>query len=168
MTSISVRLATIEDADAYGVLLAKVFSQNLPTLIPRSGAPSDQQIASFVTTHDGIKSALFLAIVDNTIVGSLNLTRHARPQVDHVVSLGMNVAKEMRGQGVGKTLLQTALEWVKVRRFAERIELEVLENNFAGIRLYEQFGFVLEGRKECSVKQESGYVATLMYAAVLL
>jgi RimJ/RimL family protein N-acetyltransferase len=64
----------------------------------------------------------------------------------HVGRLGMGLLPAYRGQGLGRRLLREVVR----RVFASgllRIELEVFASNLAAIRLYEQEGFVTEGRK---------------------
>ncbi len=164
---ISIAIANAADVDDYSAFLSALFAENLPTLVPRAQEPSREQVASFISTHDGRVSALVLGRLGGSLVGSLNLTRSARPQTEHVVHVGLNVAKAWRGQGVGRTLLTHALEWAKTRSFAERLELEVLENNIPAIRLYEDVGFVKEGTKARAIKREREYLASHVYALVL-
>lgn len=57
----------------------------------------------------------------------------------------MGVLKDYRGQGVGRQLLTECID--RVHEFGlEKLELEVFADNLAAIRLYEKFGFVMEGR----------------------
>lgn len=167
MLPVEVRFASAADVQAYGDLLTAIFAESLPTLVPRAAEHTQQQLAAFIRTHDGTDSALFVAESGGALVGSLNLTRLNRPQIDHVVLLGLNVANAARRRGVGKALLSHGLQWARRNRFAERVELEVLENNVPAIRLYQQFGFIHEGTKVRAVKRGSEYLSSEIYATIL-
>lgn len=93
------------------------------------------------------------------IVGSAGL--HAvspLPRRRHVVMLGISVAAEAQGQGVGKALMQGlcgyADRWMQV----QRIDLEVYSDNARAIALYRQFGFVREGMRRGFALRDGAYV----------
>ena len=60
--------------------------------------------------------------------------------------LTVGVRPEARGAGAGRRLVQAALEAVRADG-AERVFLEVAEDNLAALRLYDGFGFVEVGRR---------------------
>src|ERR1700716_3057746 len=45
------------------------------------------------------------------IVGRLSLARDSHPASGHVADLGLMVAKNARGHGVGRALLEAAVDW---------------------------------------------------------
>ena len=67
-----------------------------------------------------------------------------RPVFNHAWVLGMGVIGLYRGQGIGKSLLNSALAKAKQKGLT-RIELTVRESNKAAIALYKKFGFAIEG-----------------------
>ncbi|HYP23504.1 MAG TPA: GNAT family N-acetyltransferase [Actinomycetota bacterium] len=79
-----------------------------------------------------------VATVDGEIAGQLGLTGAGRMQ------LGMWVAQEWRGKGVGSALVRAALEHARANG-AYKVSLEVWPHNAAAIALYEKFGFEREG-----------------------
>ena len=85
-----------------------------------------------------------VAELDGEPVGLLGLTLYTRRRA-HVGSLGMAVQRDLQGQGIGRLLLATAVDladnWYNLRR----LELEVYTDNAPAIRLYESFGFEIEG-----------------------
>jgi putative acetyltransferase len=87
----------------------------------------------------------FVAEVDGRVVGNLGLRVEAPPRRRHVGSVGMAVHDDFQNQGVGSALVAAALDladnWLGLRR----IELTVYVDNPAAIRLYEKFGFTIEG-----------------------
>lgn len=69
------------------------------------------------------------------------------------------VKKDYRKKGVGSALLKDLIEKEKDLSF---ISLEVRKSNTAAIRLYEKFGFVLEGERKAfySNPREDGLIFT--------
>jgi RimJ/RimL family protein N-acetyltransferase len=59
--------------------------------------------------------------------------------------IGMAVAREWRGRGVGSALLAAAVAWARERGL-HKLSLAVFAHNEAAIALYRRFGFVEEGR----------------------
>ena len=85
------------------------------------------------------------ACAGDTVVGSLGLYEARVPRRRHAAQLGMSVDGRWHRRGVGSALLTAAIElaeqWLDVRR----LELTVYVDNTPAIRLYEKFGFAVEG-----------------------
>jgi putative acetyltransferase len=82
----------------------------------------------------------------------------------HVAIIGMGVADDLAGKGIGTALLQALLEaadkWLDVKR----VELTVFADNERAIRLYERHGFVREGTMRAYAFRDGQYVDTLAMA----
>jgi putative acetyltransferase len=89
-------------------------------------------------------AAVFVAEVDGQIVGRLSISRDQHPASRHVADLGLMVAAERRGQGIGRGLLEAAVDWARASGVT-KLELHVFPWNEPAIRLYERFGFEREG-----------------------
>src|SRR5207248_8606339 len=50
---------------------------------------------------------------DGAIVGRLSLARDTHPASMHVADLGLMVAIDMRRRGVGRALLEAAVDWAR-------------------------------------------------------
>lgn len=61
-----------------------------------------------------------------------------------VAALGMCVADGWRGQGVGRALMDAAIDWARTAG-AHKVELQMWPHNEAARLLYERMGFVQEG-----------------------
>ncbi len=72
-----------------------------------------------------------------------------------IVSLGMCVAADWRGRGVGSALLERCLGWA-VAREAHKVTLQVWPHNEPAIALYERYGFAVEGRLRRHYRRASG------------
>jgi len=84
---------------------------------------------------------------DGAIVGRLSVARDTHPASAHVADLGLMVAKDARRQGVGRALMEAAVDWARVAGI-RKLELHVFPWNEPAIRLYEQFGFEREGYRK--------------------
>ena len=82
---------------------------------------------------------------DSRVVGTLQLTGSDLDSSSHRVDLGMGLLKTHRQQGWGSKLLDTALHWARLQEGIDWIDLGVFEDNPGAKRLYEKFGFVVQG-----------------------
>jgi RimJ/RimL family protein N-acetyltransferase len=110
-------------------------------------------------------AAVFVAESDEgDIVGRLSLARDQHPASEHVADLGMMVAQDWRRRGIGKALLEQAVEWARDGG-VRKIELHVFPHNEAAIKLYEEFGFEREGFRKQHYRRSSGeYVDAILMA----
>jgi RimJ/RimL family protein N-acetyltransferase len=93
-------------------------------------------------------AAVFVAERDDgALVGRLSISRDTHPASAHVADLGLMVASDARRQGVGRALLQAAVDWAH-RAGVRKLELHVFPWNDAAIALYEAFGFEREGYRK--------------------
>jgi len=107
---------------------------------------SAESTAAFLAQIQSVKGVHIVAKQAKQVVGWCDIYPYAFEGMRHVGKVGMGLAPDFRGRGIGKQLLQEG-----IRRAFEnglsRIELEVFSTNSAAIRLYESCGFTLEGRK---------------------
>ena len=69
--------------------------------------------------------------------------------------IGMAVARDWRGRGVGSALLAAAIKWARERGL-HKLGLGVFAHNTAAIGLYLKFGFVEEGRRIKHYRRANG------------
>ena len=98
------------------------------------------------------------------VVGNIGLHSAGRERRVHVGQIGMMVHDDYQGQGIGSKLLAAAIElgerWLNYRR----IELEVYTDNEPAVRLYQKFGFVIEGTMRQFAFRDGVYVDAYMMA----
>jgi putative acetyltransferase len=110
---------------------------------------------------------LLLAFVDGRVAGTAGLHPVGKsPRRAHARMLGMTVASQFQGQGVGNMLMEALLgladKWLPV----SRIELTVFTDNERAIALYRKFGFEIEGTHKSYALRDGKYVDTLAMARI--
>ncbi len=60
-----------------------------------------------------------------------------------------------------------AIEWAQKTGAISRIELSVFERNQKAIRLYEKFGFVVEGKRLNAIYRDGEYLDNYLMALLL-
>ena len=82
---------------------------------------------------------------DGELVGLLDCWGGTRRGMRHETTLGISVKAGWRGQGIGRMMMERALEWARESGVVTRVQLEVLAENVRARKLYEELGFVVEG-----------------------
>jgi RimJ/RimL family protein N-acetyltransferase len=109
-------------------------------------------------------AAVFVAeLADDGIVGRLSLGRDPHPASRHVADLGLMVAAGYRRRGIGRALLDQAVDWARAAG-VRKLELHVFPHNEAAIALYESFGFTREGYRKEHYRRGRGYVDAILMA----
>jgi len=72
-----------------------------------------------------------------------------------VGELGMLVAADWRGRGVGTALVAAAIDRARANGL-HKLSLSVFPHNMAAIALYQKFGFVEEGRRVRHMRRANG------------
>jgi putative acetyltransferase len=112
------------------------------------------------------ESAYYLvAVIDERLVGMVSIdTFPNRPRRKHAGAIGISVHEEWQGKGVGTALMRAILDFADNWLNLTRLELEVYADNEAAIRLYERFGFELEGTLRQHAFRDGKYVDAKMMA----
>ena len=89
---------------------------------------------------------------DGAIIGQIGLKN-----MNGLIEVGMLVAPDMRGRGIGSALLTAGLDWARLRH-AHKMTLQLWPDNVAARRLYAKFGFVEEGYLKRQWKRRNGEI----------
>jgi len=103
-----------------------------------------------------------VALAAGDVVGLLNVASHFGAG-----EIGMLVARDWRGRGVGSALVAAAIELARSRGL-HKLALSVFPHNEAAIALYRKFGFVEEGRRRRHVRRANGELWDLIEMGLLL
>jgi len=128
-------------------------------------APAIEETRQFIVGSLAKGNPHFVARVGNRVVGWCDILRQAREAHAHRGSLGMGIIRDFRGKGLGKLLITAALNQAWERNFT-RIELDVHADNERAIALYENAGFVREGRTRNAFRADGIYRDALAMAII--
>lgn len=113
------------------------------------------------------KAVLLLVFCDGQLIGNSGIRLKDKIE-KHIGVLGISIAKDFRGEGIGSRLMELVIEEAK-RELAELeiITLGVFSNNDLARKMYQKFGFVEYGSLPKGIKLENGYDDHIyMYKAV--
>jgi RimJ/RimL family protein N-acetyltransferase len=126
-------------------------------------APPLEQSRAFVLGQIHANAPHFVAIAEDAVVGWCDVVRKPRDTLAHSGTLGMGVRAAFRGRGIGKALMERTLAGARNRGFT-RVELTVRVDNARAKRLYERFGFVVEGTCRNHIRVDGGYYDSYLMA----
>jgi RimJ/RimL family protein N-acetyltransferase len=139
-------------------------AENLDTLIQTEGTGADEWVRILEAFSAQGRAFSLLALDGGKVVGMLDLKAGKWPATRHSASLGMSVARDHRGQGIGARLLERAIGEVRRWEGFSRLELEVVAHNAPAIALYEDFGFRKEGVKRGAIRIDGRAADMVMMA----
>jgi len=143
-SQVQIRPAREDDRVPLAVLFASVAEE-------RDGIATEPPVDIEARAAGWSVDETLVAVADGEIVGSVHigLSRHGFGDI------GMAVAREWRGRGVGSALLAASIEWARERGL-HKLTLGVFAQNAAAIALYRKFGFLEEGRRVKQYRRASG------------
>ncbi|MGP1718041.1 MAG: N-acetyltransferase family protein [Methylophilus sp.] len=127
--------------------------------------PTAEMTRDFVLRNINGHWPHYVLLEKQTVIGWCDITPLQRSIYAHVGVLGIGIIETHRNQGLGKRLIQTALDAAKNKGLS-RIQLTVREHNYRAIRLYERFGFVKEGL-HMNAEKRNGQFENLISMALL-
>ena len=104
------------------------------------------QTADYLSHVRASGGVALVAIDGDRLVGWIDIVRGPFEGLTHYGRLGMGLAPDARGRGLGRRLLERAIA-DGFDNGLIRIELEVFASNARAVALYTQLGFVEEGRR---------------------
>ena len=104
----------------------------------------------------------FVAMKNNKMIACVSFNGNTARKMKHYGTIGISVLKEYWGRGIATALLEKLISWAKEKGI-KKINLDVFENNKIAIKLYEKFGFKLEGCIEDGIFDGEKYINLLVY-----
>src|SRR6266436_377518 len=141
---VSVRPAEEGDLRALALLLAAVAEE-------RDGIAAEPPLNVERLAEAWQLDGMLVAVAAGEIVGQLRVD----PSWMGFGDIGMMVAADWRGRGVGSALVAAAIEWARARGL-HKLALGVFPHNEPAIALYRKFGFVEEGRLVGHIRRSNG------------
>ena len=156
--SLTIRRATVHDASAYARIMGD------PAVYPglmQMPYTSEEVWRQRLTESlaPGKTDLLLVAEEQGEVVASAGL-HPVSPQMRrrHAWMLGISVAPQAQGRGVGTALMRSLRVYADNWIGALRLELTVYTDNVAALALYSKFGFVVEGTARAYALRNGRYV----------
>jgi putative acetyltransferase len=156
-TDVVIRPVCVADWEAVGEIRRQPRVMEFTTAIP-SERPGPAFIEA-LTPNDHV----MVAQLDGRVVGVAGL-HLAKGKRRHVAGLGIAVHDAFAGRGVGRALMQALIELADHWLGLVRVELDVDSTNERAQKLYESFGFVVEGRQAKSYFSAGRYTDAILMA----
>lgn len=146
----SVRPAEDGDRGSLALLMAAVAEE-------RDGIGAEPPLDVDSLSRDWKIDCTLVAVAAGLLVGEI----HVDPSWMGYGEIGMMVAADWRGRGVGTALVAAAIEWARDYGL-HKLALSVFPHNHAAIALYRRFGFEEEGRLRRHVRRANGQLWDLI------
>lgn len=142
----TIRSASVSDAATLATLRIAIDGETeFLDRAPGEGVITPEQFARLIEDDSQAPNHLFLvALVDGQMIGFLRCEGSPLRRLRHKVELGICLLQASCGLGIGRRLLQRAIEWADQAQIV-KMSLSVLATNERAIALYQQLGFVREG-----------------------
>jgi RimJ/RimL family protein N-acetyltransferase len=124
---------------------------------PEEFTKNEEEEKAWIRQHNEGPAA-FLAVAESNkkIIGIIHIEAGKRNKLRHSGEFAIAVHPDFTEQKVGSALLECMIDWARSNEHMEKIILNVNENNHRAVRLYEKFGFVIEGRNLKALKMTDG------------
>jgi RimJ/RimL family protein N-acetyltransferase len=140
--AVDIRPSTPDDFDGFYDCFAAICRERRYLALVEP--PSQDEARAFIDGARQRGMVQYVAAADSRIVGWCDILPNTWEGFRHTGRLGMGIAPEFRGQGIGRRLMDATIEAAREAGLA-RIGLEVFSSNTNAIRLYERYGFEYEG-----------------------
>ncbi len=122
----------------------------------------------YIEAHVLRKNAVMIvALHAQQIVGLLNFVGGLKQRVSHDGEVGISIALDFQGAGVGRRMMEIFLEWAAENLLLNRVTLHVMGNNHRALTLYRSLGFEVEGRRRGAVVFDTGKVEDLVMMGLI-
>jgi RimJ/RimL family protein N-acetyltransferase len=113
-------------------------------------------------------TGIFGAFVEGRLVGVVGLVRETRQKERHKANIyGMFVAAAHRRRGIGRALMERALDSARHIRGLRQIRIGVVSTNKPAVRLYESLGFRVYGEEKDALRVGGKFYDELFLAVRL-
>lgn len=144
---LALREAEQTDAETLIAFLNQVGTESDYMTLDEAGILMDEgQMASFIQHQTESENQLYLlALLDDEIAGLVSITADFHERIRHIGQVFIVVKKAFWNQGLGRILLEEALDWAENNSILRRLELTVQVRNERAVHLYKELGFEIEG-----------------------
>lgn len=166
---VTIRLPQRSDAQAILDLKRGYIKNTVILPLTLEDYPNDlQKEITLIEEYEKSNNSIFLvAEFNNQLIGNIDLTGSKRSKIGHTAMLGMGIDENWRNQGLGKILIECAIEWAKKKSDIEIVWLDVYSSNEIGYNLYQKMGFEVSGIIKNFFKEGQNYIDKVqMYQSI--
>lgn len=172
MEGVTLREGRVEDAPRFIQYMQDMFAEPGLDLVfePGEWQMSVEDEEKWIREHiERDNSVILVAESEESgeMVGLLSCTGFQRRANRHSTLLGISIKRGWRDRGVGRVMMQAAIDWARGTGVVKRIELEVFDRNMRGRHLYESVGFVQEGVKRHAFVKDGQWVDSVVMGLLI-
>ena len=130
-------------------------------LVIREAEPQDAK--SLIDFLNQVGKESDYMTLDDAIAGLVSITADFHERIRHIGQVFIVVKRAFWNQGLGKFLLEEAIDWAENSGVIRRLELTVQVRNERAVHLYQAFGFEIEG-----IQKRGAYLAEGKFLDVYL
>lgn len=135
----------VEDAKNLQEFFSLIGGETNFVSFEKSESPNFEACKSLLESTKDAPNYAYCIKEDGKIIASLTAnTRNGRSRERHKSDFGIGVSKEHWGKGIGSLLIEKVIDESK-KNSISKITLKVSEKNTRAIKLYEKYGFEVEG-----------------------
>ena len=148
MGEITYREPVVEDAAQIVAFYNRVGGETSYLSFEKDEYPLDveAQTASITETAESAIDTMLLALDGEKIVGIGTIKSSPKIKSRHQGELGIVVDLEHQAKGIGSKIIRSLIDWSKANGTTTRVQLDTRCDNEVAVKLYENFGFEIEGR----------------------
>lgn len=105
----------------------------------------EAQKGDIISTKEHPASIMILAMDGDEIAGIGTIHSGNKIKARHQGELGIVVAKKYQKFGIGSEIIRQLIDFCKGNGITTRIQLDTRKDNEVAVKLYEKFGFEIEG-----------------------
>ena len=161
MTGVEIRALTADDVEAYWQCRLEAlerdpeaFSSSVEDHLKLSRDEIRRRL-----TADPANNFVLGVVVNGKLMGTAGFVRETQPKMRHKGRVwGVYLNAELRGQGIGRRLMQVLLERAAKIDGVERILISVATAQAAAVALYRSLGFITWGKESGALKVGERYI----------
>ena len=159
MGEVLYREATAEDAEELVEFYNRVGGETTYLSFEKDEYPMDAEElrVSITETAKSPNNVMLAAVAEGRIVGVGTISSSWKIKARHEGELGIVVDMAHQAQGLGSEIIRRLLEWARGNHITTRVMLDTRCDNEVAVKLYEKFGFEIEGRLKNSTLLDGTY-----------
>jgi RimJ/RimL family protein N-acetyltransferase len=158
----TLRQVNANDIEMVRDCVSAFYGEECITIIHWSASLDPEQESKRLCERDGKDIVTIVAEEDGKIMGHIETSVPQGEEICHTCEFGMTVLERYRNRGIGTRLLQSLLEWARLRELSI-VELEVFSINAPAIALYARVGFIEDGRTQNGVRLRDGTYCDMIH-----